>query len=251
MRFSAFRLFVSVWKSWNDDKFFAELEAEDERWNFVCARIFFFFLSPFSPPLSLIFWSTRHRYHPFAKGFSMKEYQHYHGDTLISEVPHSWRNTSIKVSEPRLWNLLVYYKMLWALAHQPSFQRCNQLDSVFDPEKYFHRMIHILRAHWLCQIFFRIFYPGVYSWRKKKRKKEGRISKCNIKQFPLNFRWDLVWKKYSIWKRGRRTWGLIKDYQTYFLKREERKLGKKILQMVEFILPSVSRINQIYISHIL
>lgn len=188
MRFSAFRLFASIWKSWNNEKFFAELEAEDERWNFVCARIFsFFFFLLFSPPLSLIFWSTRH--HPFAKGFSMKEYQHYHGDTLISEVPHSWRNTSIKVSEPRLWNLLVYYKMLWALAHQPPFQRCNQLDSVFDPEKYFHR-IHILRAHWLCQIFsltFRIFLVYILGEKKREKGGGGGFRNATLNSFSVEF----------------------------------------------------------------
>lgn len=196
----------------------------------------FFFFPLFSPPLSLIFWSTRHRYHPFAKGFSMKEYQHYHGDTLISEVPHSWRNTSIKVSEPRLWNLLVYYKMLWALAHQPPFQRCNQLDSVFDPEKYFHR-IHILRAHWLCQIFsptFRIFLVYILGEKKKRKggRGRGRISKCNIKQF---FRW--IFGEISFGRNipfGNEVdeleiWLRYCDYQTYFSKREERKLGEKFL----------------------
>lgn len=250
MRFSAFRLFVSVWKSWNDDKFFAELfEAEDERWNFVCARIFFF-LSPFSPPLSLIFWSTRHRYHPFAKGFSMKEYQHYHGDTLISEVPHSWRNTSIKVSEPRLWNLLVYYKMLWALAHQPSFQRCNQLDSVFDPEKYFHRMIHILRAHWLCQIFFptfRIFYPGVYSWRKKKEKRRGAFRNATLNSFrwifgEISFGRNIPFgnevDELEVWLR------IIK----HIFWKEKKTRGENFTNGRVYF---TKRINQIYISHIL
>lgn len=247
MRFSAFRLFVSVWKSWNDDKFFAELfEAEDERWNFVCVRIFFF-LSPFSPPLSLIFWSTRHRYHPFAKGFSMKEYQHYHGDTLISEVPHSWRNTSIKVSEPRLWNLLVYYKMLWALAHQPSFQRCNQLDSVFDPEKYFHRMIHILRAHWLCQIFFRIFYPGVYSWRKKKEKRRGGFRNATLNSFrwifgEISFGRNIPFgnevDELEVWLR------IIK----HIFWKEKKTRGENFTNGRVYF---TKRINQIYISHIL
>lgn len=155
----------------------------------------YFFLSPFSPPLSLIFWSTRHRYHPFAKAFSMKEYQHYHGDTLISEVPHSWRNTSIKVSQPPplkpssclLQNALshAHQRPLLLSTMQPAW-------FCFWPRKIFHRMhtsfalIGFAKSSLLpfVQPLCRVFLAK----KKERRKKKGRFSKCNVKRFPLNFR---------------------------------------------------------------
>lgn len=143
----------------------------------------YFFLSPFSPPLSLIFWSTRHRYHPFAKAFSMKEYQHYHGDTLISEVPHSWRNTSIKVSEPPplkpssclLQNALSH-------AHQrgsPPLSTMQPAWFCFLTQKNISSDAHILRAHWLCQIFSPTFrstpVPCILGKKERKKKKKREI----------------------------------------------------------------------------
>lgn len=121
----------------------------------------------------------------------------------------------------------------------PPFQPCNQLDSVFWPRKIFHRMhtsfalIGFAKSSLLpfVQPLCRVFLAK----KKERRKKRGRFSKCNVKRFPLNFRWNLVWKKYFIWKRGRRTWGLITAIIIYFSKREERKLREKLLKMVEFI----------------
>lgn len=205
------------------------------------AREYFFFLL-LLPPFSLrpyLLFSGRHGTVtvPFAKGFSMKEYQHYHGDTLISEVPHSWRNTSIKVSEPPplkpsclLQNALSPRASAALLSTMQPAWFCFWPRKIFSPDTHPSRSLALpnLLSYLSC-----IPYSPAYIFlakkkkEKKKGKRRGEFRNATLKQFPLNFRCDLgVWKKYSIFETrstNLEVWLRYCDYQTYFSKKRRAK----------------------------
>lgn len=210
------------------------------------AREYFFFLL-LLPPFSLrpyLLFSGRHGTVtvPFAKGFSMKEYQHYHGDTLISEVPHSWRNTSIKVSEPPplkpsclLQNALSPRASAALLSTMQPAWFCFWPRKIFSPDTHPSRSLALpnLLPYLSC-----IPYSPAYIFlakkkkRKEERKKEGRISKCNIKTVSVEFS---VWSRcleeiFHFRNEVDEPWGLIKVLRLsniFLEKKKSENSGRK------------------------